>query len=95
MVTSLSVRINLQNDDEQQRMLIDILQQKYPRQHVSSSSSAVSTPMMVRKANLINYQFDIYVLSSHDRLIHRINVHHRLTHMMKNYHREIQMVGEE
>ncbi|CAF3922726.1 unnamed protein product, partial [Adineta steineri] len=37
------------NGDEQQRMLIDILKQKYPRQHVSSSSSsAVSTPMMPR-----------------------------------------------
>ena len=61
---SISLRLHLQNDDEQQRMLIDILKQKYPRQHVSSSSSsAVSTPMMV-KTNLINYQFDIYVCLS-------------------------------
>ncbi|CAF3379771.1 unnamed protein product [Rotaria sp. Silwood1] len=40
-------KIRLQHDDEQQRMLIDILKQKYPRQHLSSSS-AVSTPMMPR-----------------------------------------------
>ncbi|CAF0863809.1 unnamed protein product [Adineta ricciae] len=46
LVTSLSLHINLQNGDEQQRMLIDILKQKYPRQHVSSS--AVATPMMPR-----------------------------------------------
>ncbi|CAF2931540.1 unnamed protein product [Rotaria sp. Silwood2] len=40
-------KVRLKNDDEQQRMLIDILKQKYPRQH-ASSSSAVSTPMMPR-----------------------------------------------
>ncbi|CAF0721604.1 unnamed protein product [Rotaria sordida] len=40
-------KIRSKNDDEQQRMLIDILKQKYSRQHVSSSS-AVSTPMMPR-----------------------------------------------
>ncbi|CAM2716065.1 unnamed protein product [Rotaria socialis] len=42
-----SNKVRSKNDDEQQRMLIDILKQKYPRQH-GSSSSAVSTPMMPR-----------------------------------------------
>ena len=41
-------RIHLQNDDEQQRILIDILKQKHPRTPIASSS-AVSTPMMVRR----------------------------------------------
>jgi len=50
LVTFLSLYINLQSDDEQQRMLINILKQRYSRQH-APSSSAVSTPMMVNQRN--------------------------------------------
>lgn len=80
-------------------MLINILKQRYSRQHVTSSS-AVSTPMMVnkreRKRNIksINYTNNncIFFLNSHEIQIHPINVHHRLILMMKIYRREILMV---